>query len=528
MFDLPPLTTALFGLSALALAIRFVTQKYPDLHPFALFHQSSISPVRNSDESAIHRSIITPFTYPLVSGLNIREGHSFRDGDLRDVWDLAKAGKIGTFDKESGQIKYYNHESDLTPKLHIAANQFNHFVANVKRIAICLPNCIENIVASFACAHYNIASVLLPLTNDSGILTACLKLTEPEILVCVAGALDFNTLTLPSSVKCIVLVDTAGDARMDWSSQLRTVLGGSILVHTWDQVVSSSSRLPSEKQSSVEDNFAETAVIVPYTRSNGEVLKAEFTHKNLVAAIAAQLRIIPHGHTWKTTDVVVPVEPLQGLYSRVLLFSALATGATVVLCGTTGHGFDIDAVKAVNPSILIISPKTLREITAYTPNLLVNLRIKRAEGILAFGTLPAPIIRGFSNLRILYTHEDQPPTLESLSCTSKDKSADSFTSEDLSLARALLGTHIIYALTHACTAGSLCQTHLLDYRNLGPIRVFGSVLPSLEAVVKDVEQLQAKDRRGSLFVRGPSVSARGWVSTDIVGEWGDDGCFREL
>ncbi len=94
MANLPPLTLGLAGMASVLVLYRWVTNKYPDIHPHALYHQSSISPIRKPDESAVHRSVVTPFAYPLVAGLNIRTEQYFRDGDLRDVLQLAANSDI--------------------------------------------------------------------------------------------------------------------------------------------------------------------------------------------------------------------------------------------------------------------------------------------------------------------------------------------------------------------------------------------------------------------------------------------------
>ncbi|KAK9433836.1 hypothetical protein V1505DRAFT_336242 [Lipomyces doorenjongii] len=527
MWNTPPLTISITGILFLIIAYRLVRQRYPDIHPFALYHQSSISPVRNSEESAVYRSTLTPFTYPLISGLNIREGHSFRDGDLRDIWNFAKKGKLGFVNKKGDAILYHDYETELTPLLHTVASRFNEYVPGIKKIGIYLPNSIENVITSFAAAHYSMETVLLPLVSDMGEISRYLEISQPELLIFEAGVLDFTKLSLPESIQCLIIVVPSIQDHLEWKDQLDEKVGSSISVRTWEDVVSSVSH-PTTVVDVPEGALTGPAITVPYTATNGKVELATFSHRNTVSAVATQLRIVPKSESFKSTDIVIPLDSLQNMYIRIMFLSALTAGATVVFCGTTSEGFDVDDLQAINPTILVVSSKSLHHVLNYTPGPLTNLRLKRAQGILASGNLPWPVLRLFPKLRLIYTHDEQlPRQRETKSSRANDKTG-SLTSAQLSLLRALLGARVVYALTNPRIAGPICQTHIYDYRNLGAVRVFGPVVPALEAVVKDTEHLKGGDRQGHLFVRGLPTADRGWITTNIVGEWGDDGCFREL
>ncbi|KAJ8102629.1 hypothetical protein POJ06DRAFT_245168 [Lipomyces tetrasporus] len=525
MVDLPPLTNCLIGALLLVIAYRLVRQRYPDIHPFALYHQSSISPIRNSEESAVHRSTLTPFTYPLISGLNIREGHSFRDGDLRDIWNFAKKGKLGVFNKKSDVIEYHDYDTELTSLVQTVASRFSEYVPGISKIGIYLPNSVENVVTSFAAAHYNMAAVLLPLTSDMDELSRYLEMTQPELLIFEAGVLDFTQLSLPESVHDLVIVVPSIQDHLEWKDQLNEKVGSSIGVHTWEDVVSTESP-PKTVIELPQEEYNGPAIIVPYTTLLGTVESVAFSHGNIVSAVAAQLRAVSHSVSFKSTDTVVPLDSIQGMYTRIMFLAALTAGTSVVFSGTTSEGFDFDALRTIVPTVVIASPKSILHVLNYTPGLLINLRLKRASGILAAGNLPWPVLNLFPNLRLIYIHDDQPPRQAK---RGEDyNNAGSLTSAQLSLLRALLGARVIYALTHPRIAGPICQTHIYDYRNLGPVRVFGPVVPALEAVVKDIENLKGGDRQGHLCLRGLPTADKGWVTTNIVGEWGDDGCFREL
>ncbi|KAK7202634.1 hypothetical protein BZA70DRAFT_285628 [Myxozyma melibiosi] len=549
--NLPPLTLGLAGLTTTLVLLRWFAKRYPDIHPFALYNQTSISPVRKPDESAVHRANMTPFTYPLISGLNIREGHTFRDGDLRDVWGLAERGDLTVVDSVSGEKTVLGYAA-LTPKVDAIAAALLKFAkaasSSPVKVAVYLPNSLANFLISSACANHGFAVVLVPLTKDMRELSAHLAATLPDVLVCNAGTIDFLSLELPASITSVVLVPQNFDLSdavkggvdaetkdvAEWTEQLETKLAGrGVGVHTLSEMIGYKAE---EKVDVLDgDAFARLpAFVATYTTPDGKMQAVEFAHHNIVSAVAAQLRSLPQHEQLRTTDVVAPLDSWHELYNRIMLLTGMAAGAHIVLCGTSGGGaHDLEVVKSIQPTVLIASANTLLKMCEFAPSFHTGFKLRRALGLLAQGSLPSAVIPEYASLRILYTHEDQPPLLTSAFPRASSTPATlpketSLTSTQLTQIRALLGARVIYALTHAQVAGAICQTHLLDYRDLGKVRNFGSVMPSLEAMVRDVETLKGADRRGQLFVRGPAAIGRDWVATDIVGEWGEDGCFREL
>ncbi|KAK9461711.1 uncharacterized protein V1516DRAFT_706795 [Lipomyces oligophaga] len=518
MFDLPPLTTNLAAILAIALVVRWAITKYPDIHPHSLYFQSSLSPVREPDESQVYRSTLTPFTYPLLAGLNIRESNSFRDGNLQDIWDLGKNGRIGEFDKSLKQIKYFNQDEMEKSIKYLAAN-FKTYVPEVSRIAIYLPNSIENITASFACAFAAVVNILTPLSLEIDELSEHFAASKPEILVVGAGTLDFTQLIVPSSLKAIVLV-TKGADHLDWTEQLSKAVGPCVSVFTYSDAISPRAEIELIPSSVMDET---DAFLVSYSNAKGKIETATFSQKNICAAIGAQMRVVPRTESWHRTDVVVPLDSLQTLYNRIMFLTAMAFGCSVVCCGTEPGAIDLSSLPEIKPNILILSARDLLELTDQKLGFVSSIKLKRSLGLLAGGSLPSPIFDDLPGLRLVYTHEDQPPHAEKH--IKKDKI---LSSSKLAHIRAVLGSRVVYALTYARVAGAVCQTHPMDYRDLGLVRVFGPVLPSVEAVVKDTDDLKGGNKQGHLFVRGPAVADEGWVPTNIVGEWGIDGCFREL
>jgi hypothetical protein len=135
----------------------------PDTHPLLLARQAVASQVRLPGESAIFRSSETPHTYPLRTGLNVKEPGAQkwmagRDGDLKDVWSqtlrgpvdsdqssTAVPGKILTVLGKEQVIKYE------LPQLAKHINIVQNFLKCQpgSSVAIYLPNSVEYLVAFF-------------------------------------------------------------------------------------------------------------------------------------------------------------------------------------------------------------------------------------------------------------------------------------------------------------------------------------------------------------------------------------------
>ena len=80
----------------------------PDTHPLLLARQSAPSRVRQTGESATFRSLDTPHSYPLRTGLNVKDlgqprWSAGRDGDLTDIWKRAASGPVDGDGKPTGQ-----------------------------------------------------------------------------------------------------------------------------------------------------------------------------------------------------------------------------------------------------------------------------------------------------------------------------------------------------------------------------------------------------------------------------------------
>ena len=139
------LLTLIFGF----LIIPVVFPSDPDTFPFIIDNQSLPSKVRHPKESAVYRHRDRPHGYPLITGLSLRKGYETpRDGDLRDIWEMALQENV-TLGIVRGGKCVYEKLSSRNDELHQLGRGLREMAGEHGRVAIYLPNTIENLLTSF-------------------------------------------------------------------------------------------------------------------------------------------------------------------------------------------------------------------------------------------------------------------------------------------------------------------------------------------------------------------------------------------
>jgi hypothetical protein len=147
--ELDILSLILLGLILVLLVYPLFFPSDPDTFPFILNNQSQPSKVRHPTESAVYRHRDQPHGYPLITGLALRKGYEApRDGDLRDVWEIAlqKEARVGIV--RGGKCEY-SKLSQHQDELNKLGQGLRHLAGEHGKVAIYLPNTIENLLASF-------------------------------------------------------------------------------------------------------------------------------------------------------------------------------------------------------------------------------------------------------------------------------------------------------------------------------------------------------------------------------------------
>jgi hypothetical protein len=121
----------------------------PDAFPFIINNQSQPSKVRLPKESPVYRHRDQPHGHPLITGLALRKGYETpRDGDLRDVWELALQKNVTLGIIRAGKC-VYEKLSTRKDELNKLGSGLREIAGEHGKVAIYLPNTIENLLANF-------------------------------------------------------------------------------------------------------------------------------------------------------------------------------------------------------------------------------------------------------------------------------------------------------------------------------------------------------------------------------------------
>jgi len=542
MFDDLELNVVTYSLIALVLGLMIlpvIFQKDPDIHPMILNRQSNMSPVRNPKESPVHRSTSSPPGYPLVSGLGLPTDQKYRtrDGDIRDVWNQAvKEGKGKVLSVRGSEIKELDIDQ-LTQNIH-SLGSYIKSIPGARRIAIYLANDIENLVASFACAFYDLTLVVLPFDpKNSPDVASLLKRSKADVLIAPAGDLALNDVDGASSIKEIIYVVEPGSQHLDWTSP-----NGKVKTSVYHDVI----KTPSTGAGNVD--LDGPAIIVFGSKYIGEersIEIAEFNHKQIIAGVASTIASIKPGpETLKPDDIFVPVDTLSDIYTRIFTYAALASGTTVALNPVAGVHANLEVcIKNVRPTVIVASTSTLAYTASDTAGSRIEIwhnilhyfqcrtlesgRIPKGNALIRFNDYTRPNVGEPSRLRLVFSAE-----------AAGDPDSHPLNSEDLNDLRACFGARVVYGLKHHKVAGPINQQHVYDYRvqpqTPKPSKKkdiprkcahFGGVTPGCEVFTRDWESFKASDAggsRGEIVVRGPTVIG-GEAPLGVAGKWWPDG-----
>ncbi|KAH0606332.1 uncharacterized protein H6S33_003993 [Morchella sextelata] len=538
------LITVVLGL----LVVPIFWQTDPDIHPLILHRQSNVAPIRNPKESAVHRSNNVPSNQPFVTGLNLPTEQKFqiRDGDIRDIWKLAIEKGNGKMLSVRGADVHEIDMVDLTANIHSLGSHLAS-IPGAKRIAIYLANDIENIVATFACAFYDLHLLILPFdpTASSASVNALLKRSELDVLIAPAGQLPLKDVE-GVNLKQLIYVVERGSQHLDFNSPP----GSAIKTAIYHEII----KTPGSPPPSGPIDLKAPSVITFATNFIGNDKKIEitpFNHRNIIAGVASAIHALPKNEQLTKNDVFIPVDTLSDLYTRINTYAALASGATLALNPVSGSSADFEkCVARVRPTVVVASPNTLDEVHRKT----MGSQMEMWHGIIHYfqsrtltvhGSIPKgnfwtrvndyarPSAGDPSRLRLILTAE-----------SAGDLESKPLNSEDLSDLRVFFGCKVVYGLKYYLVAGPICQTHIYDYRvqtqipkpsrKKGVLKRcahFGPVAPGCEVVTRDYQEYSAADEggsRGEIVVRGLTVSGagsggKGEVKLGVVGKWWPEG-----
>jgi hypothetical protein len=242
-------------------------------------------------------------------------------------------------------------------------------------------------------------------------------------------------------------------------------------------------------------------------------------YQSIIAAVAAQLSVLPRLHHLEAADSVVPLDSLALLYPLTILLAVLYSKGSIILTSAAGPTADFDlGFQNVSPSIVIASTDTLSRLHVRkmaSVNGVWSKYMHTTEGSrLAAGSMrKANTLRNLRRPRLIYTYERIGAESTPLSPV------------ELSDLRITTGARLIYALTAATVAGAVAQTSMLDYRTSGGARShFGPPLSCVEIMLVDTSTTKISDDEnpiGEIVVTGPAA-ALGKAKLGVLGTFGDD------
>jgi len=499
----------------------------PDTHPLLLARQASAGAIRNKGESAAYRSPEVPHGYPLKSGLNVKEDGAPRwaggkNGDLWDIWrEVLRSGKAGSDGTPLpkglimtvlGKEEVIEHDIEQINK---EINIIGTFLANsgAKRVAIYLPNSIEFLVGLFACSFYGVTPILLPFNQSHPKVYELVSGTGADALICAAGTLPLEELSKACpQLRLVTWVVQKSSRQMDWSGQPKAA-EGKLKVGVWHEMTAESTgdiQLPTNA-----DGKTPTDVTVVWQHTDPAVKPeiVNFTHENLVSAIAALISAVPLRQRLSPADLVLPADSFTHSYALCMTLGALFMHASIVINSVAVPGVDLAlARRGAAPTVIIASAETLaalhRQETAGVTSLAQNLgRYTQAQtmsagrmptdGLLFKLLAPSSTKHTPGKLRLIFVSErlggGSPP----------------ITSTMLSDLRLFTRSRIIYALTAAKVAGAVAQSNVFDYRRDDGIAHshFGIPLSSVEVKLtnRTDSEVATNEPRGELLISGPAV-----------------------
>ncbi|OJJ48432.1 hypothetical protein ASPZODRAFT_113308 [Penicilliopsis zonata CBS 506.65] len=519
--------TTLIAGALVAVAISsLVFSNEPDTHPFLLARQATTSPVRQPGESAVYRSLETPYGFPLKAGLNIRDPGALkwtsgRNGDLRDIWKTAVRGVLNEDGSATGkQGKIYTvlgknveeHSLDnITQEINVIGQHLSG--AKVETVAVCLTDSIELLAAIFAGAFYGYKTVIVPHNMQPDILSAHLQKIKADALIAEAGSLDLSVVAKGNDQLAHVLwVAKYGSRHMDWS-HVPEELKNRLEVNVWHNLVEENRNIHGSDVPSYDPSTPTPSVttVWPSGAALGDFV--EYSPKNLVAGISALSSVLPRPQKVTSNDLVLCIDSLSRSYPLCQVMAALFANASVALNSVAGESVDFAlATAGVSPTVIIASSRTISDYHKKIMEPHTGVVSKLGQWVqsrsLEAGHMPSRnVLSQLANIG---------PTAElsldklRLLCISHRVDADReyrLTSQQLTDLRIFTGARVVYALTGPGIAGAISQTHVFDYRQHHGPSHFGVPPSSVEIFLAGFPESQVSTHaiEGQVVVSGPAV-----------------------
>lgn len=496
-----------------------------------LENQASVSNVRHQGETAIYRSLSAPHTRGLINGLSIGTSFSTRPGTLADIWKVrSKKSKL----LAAHPTKHHAVDIDETEHIEAIVSQLGRYFQELRgdsvdtTVSLLVPNCQQALISLFAAALFNIPTTVLPIDKDSlTYVDKHIEAANPFVLIVADEVLLDKVDFSKTNIKEVITIRNKSE--FSYPISVRSSL--------WKTVIKSLGTTPVDFPAVSE---AVRPVQVTY-RHNGTVKVTKFTHQNLAAAVAYQIKALPQAQQWGDQDRVLIFTSQVSLYTIVSQLTALIQGSSVLYLSKMNVNPEF-LLEATQPTVIVTDDDTtlslLNQVRDLTLLQTIKLRIDRAT--LSRGRLPArPVLPYFKSVRLFYTVAQITDNTEQLlhpelfEQDEDDEEVKTYLDTyDINTLRSLTGSDVIHSLASPLLAGPLASTMVWDYRyssadDRDKLSNFGPVSATLEAKLRDFGGLEAENNEGELLVRGfVSPTGEEWIETSIVGRFAPDGCLK--
>ena len=302
-----------------------------------------------------------------------------------------------------------------------------------------------------------------------------LRKTQTDILIAGAGTVPLaDVVSGHPMLEHVIWVVQEGSRHLDWS-EVPEGIGGRVGVAVWHELIEEKKSRTSEHPPSNDGERRDPGKIVVVWQKKeddvGEVI--EYSQGNVVAGIAALISSLPNRERFSPSDLLLPVETLDGIYPLTLTLAALYSNASIALNSVAGLGSDLDlAARIIAPTIIVASAETISKyhdkVTArMSGGLLSGLWYWLQARTLAAGRMPQQTMINPSVLvRTGPSSTAASPGKLRLMFVSERAQTECppLTSAQLSDLRIFTGARVIYALTAPGVAGAVAATNVYDYR----------------------------------------------------------------
>ncbi|KAH8664106.1 hypothetical protein BX600DRAFT_381630 [Xylariales sp. PMI_506] len=536
-------STAIVTSLVVVISYAIASRVDPDIHPMLLARQAQASPVRQEGESPIYRGNSAPHGMPLNSGLGVKAPGASkwapgRDGDLRDVWRRVVSGPPSDESSSArgriltvhGSQNVKEHKlSDITRSISLIGQHISQ--QGGSKVAIYLPNSVEFLAALFACSFYDLSAIVLPFDQSEQVIVSMLQRSGADTVITAPGAFPFDKVVKSYPVLTqLIWVADEGSSHMDWN-EVPEGMGGKVNVSTWQDILNDSPVASGTELPASSDGKEPKDVIFFWPAKSGALEElVQFSQKNLVSAISAQLTSLPTAHRLSPADLFISAAPLSASYPLVLTLGALYSNASVAFNSVAGPNADLVlATVGIAPTVVVATPQTLKKLHAESAGRVSSLVSStvhwiQTRSLVQNGAMPAASFLTTLNDSLRPTIGVTPGKLRLLYAAESAGAGTPLLSElTLSDLRVFTGARVVYALTAAQVAGAVAQTQIHDYRvhGNGSESQFGPPVSSVEVILKDSGSRKTSDDgqtiEGDIIVRGPAV-AGGVASLGVLGK----------